>query len=285
MAESLGRTTMSVQRKITGLGLSMSDEEYQKMTGKTRWTEEEEAALREHYARGNVKLLSEMLGRSEGQIRKKASLMGISEDYHKWTEEEENYVINSWGMRSIKIMAKKLNLTEDAVKLKAHALNLRQQHTAYGEYYTVADLSELLGVGKKTVYYWVETGIITYSMLSVGRTQRIRFSVEDIMEFMEKHHKRYNTRKTDWTILKTFFHKTRLEDGVLKIYDELPEWLEEKIAEDSKGEIKEVKSWTTKEEAWLLDLIERGYSVADISKRLRRTEDSIRGKLRLIKNR
>lgn len=285
IAESLDRTQPSVQRKITGLGLAMSDDEYQKMTGKTRWTEEEEQALREHYGRGNVKYLSELLGRNEDQIRKKASLIGITKDYHKWTEEEENYVINSWGMRSTKIMAKKLNLTEDAVKLKAHALNLRQQHTAYGEYYTVADLSELLGVGKKTVYYWVETDKISYSKLKVGRSQRIRFSVENIMEFMEKHPKRYDTRKIDWSIIKTFFYKTRTKDGDVVVYDILPEWLEAKIAEDNSKATKEIRNWTTKEELRLQDLIERGHSIAEISKKLRRTEDSIRGKLRLLNNR
>ena len=234
MAAKLSRTLPSVRRKITGLGLSLNDDEYKKTTGKTRWTKEEEAALKEHYARGNVKLLSKMLGRSENQIRKKARLMGISNEYHKWTEEEEDYVISNWGVRSTKFMAKKLNLTEEAVRLKAHALNLRQQHTADGEHYTVADLSELLGVSKSTVYYWVKTDKISYSKLRVGRSDRMRFSIKDIKKFMEKHPEHYDTRKIDWSIVKTFFYRSHIRGSKVVVHDILPEWLEEKIAKDKR---------------------------------------------------
>lgn len=69
------------------------------------------------------------------------------------------------------------------------------------------------------------------------------------------------------------------------VYDILPEWLEAKIAEDNSKATKEIRNWTTKEELRLQDLIERGHSIAEISKKLRRTEDSIRGKLRLLNNR
>lgn len=148
----------------------------------------------------------------------------------------------------------------------------------------MADLSELLGVGKKTVYYWVETDKISYSKLKVGRSQRIRFSVENIMEFMEKHPKRYDTRKIDWSIIKTFFYKTRTKDGDVVVYDILPEWLEAKIAEDNSKATKEIRNWTTKEETKLQKLLEQGCSVAIISEHLGRTEDSIRGKIRLMRD-
>ena len=79
IGERLGRTEMSVRRRLLRLGLRASDFRVASRVCKERmWTEREMRVLRENAGKKTSKEIAEMLvGRSGDAVRARASLMGI----------------------------------------------------------------------------------------------------------------------------------------------------------------------------------------------------------------
>ena len=92
-----------------------------------RWTEEEEAFLRENFGMITYGEIAKKLGRTKAAIRHKAFNLGISADaYSPWTEEDMAFLRENFSAMSSLELAVRLKKTIHAVRGKAHKLGLRK---------------------------------------------------------------------------------------------------------------------------------------------------------------
>lgn len=65
IGEKLGRTTQSINRKANRMSLRISDEQYEKNTGRIRWTKHRESYLIEHYNKKSISRIMKYLGATD----------------------------------------------------------------------------------------------------------------------------------------------------------------------------------------------------------------------------
>ena len=287
IARTLKRTRASVQRKATRMKLKMCDEKYERATGKTRWTDEMKDYLRENYGIIPLEQLMQEMGiDSPHKIKHQARALGLTKEYHKWTDAEEEHLIDKWGEKPVEALAKDIGVSEAAIKTKAHNIGLRNQLHASGNWYSVQTTADILGVADGTVYYWIDKGYIKTRKLKVGKSYRYRVNYTYLIEFLEKHQNRYDTRKCNMGIIKGLLTTHLITKGDRFKISDIPKWLDEKIESDKQRPLLGgPREWTLKEESKLWALSQGGKEVKDISLLLDRTPNSIRSKLRELRER
>lgn len=98
----------------------------------TKWTEEEDAVLKEHYALKSLEELQEMLiwnERTLKSIKSRVSALKLKKDrsalkYKRWTEEEDNFLIENCTNLSIEEMKQHLQ-DRTLISVKDRLLKLR----------------------------------------------------------------------------------------------------------------------------------------------------------------
>ncbi len=195
----------------------------------------------------------------------------LSRDKKTWREEEDEKLIEYWGEYSVAIIAKKLERTEDAVRTRGSYLGLGRH----------IDNSDLIPFGTLLREFKVENSYSQFSkkFIDAGfrfHTQKVKknsFRMVDIAEFwefIEKH--------------REFFDFSKLEENSFGIE---PEWVKKQRSEDFRRKAiktQHYSSWTEKDEKELLRLVRlKEYSYAEIAKRLMRSENAIRRRLHILK--
>lgn len=96
-------------------------------SGMSRWTEEEEAFLRENFGRLTYGEIAEALKRSKRAVCHKAFNLGFSADaYVPWKKDDVDFLRRNFASMSSQELAASLRRTVHAVRRKAHKLGLRR---------------------------------------------------------------------------------------------------------------------------------------------------------------
>lgn len=268
----LDRTEDSIVRKAQRLGLKTHKNPNEYL--KKRWSAEEENILREFYQiKPMDDLLSLLPGRTRESIIKRAKLLGLNCENRHWSEEEIMYLEEKWGVVAIDNIARKLGRTKNAILLKAHKIGLREQVIANGEYLTPKDISDVLVVGTKSVYNWMEKGYLKYRKLRINSVKKYQITIANFKLFLETYQEKWDTRVADIKFINTCFTS-------YKGNTEAPEWLMSKIELDKqKKSLMSPKQWTVKEEITLKSMINRGKTYKEIAILLNRSFYSVQGKV------
>lgn len=92
-----------------------------------RWSEAEEAFLRENFGKLTYGEIAEKLGRTKRAVCHKAFKLGFSADaYAPWKQEEVDFLRENFSSMSSLDLAVRLKKTVHAVRRKAHKLGLRR---------------------------------------------------------------------------------------------------------------------------------------------------------------
>lgn len=284
IARKLNRNTSSVYRKATRLNLKMSDEEYENVTDKLKWTDEMKKYVMDNYGVKPTEDIMRHLDINDvHKLRNQAKYLGVSKDGHVWSSEEENYLMSNWGDVSIRYMAKRLNVSTNAILQKANKLKLGNQLYYSGDWYTATTISELLGVNKRAVYNWMQKGLLEHKLINVGSVYRARVRYNSLSKFLERYTELYDTRDCDLELLKAVVSKKLNSRNSIEPGDNVPKWLYTKIEQDKIGYDKtEIKFWTKLEELRLIHLVREGKTNNELSRIFGRTKYSIEGKLRKL---
>lgn len=275
LMDKLNRTEDSILRKGWRLGLDITKDYDQCL--KKAWTKEEDELLRENYNLMSVKELMHMLKhRSRDAIIKRAKKLNLNSENRLWTQREEDYLKENWGIVQIETIAKKLRRTREAVLLKAYKLKLKEQATANGLFLTPKDISDILGVGNKTVYNWIYKGYIKSKRFKIHKVKKHQISVENFLVFLEEHSDKWNTTNSDLSRVKSFFPiHYNLEND--ELVTKIPKWLKLKIETEENAVLRH-RPWTVKEEITLMQMINSGVNYEQIAADFRRTYESVKSK-------
>jgi len=279
--EYLGRSEDSVMRKARRLGLNVNKAEDELL--KKRWTKEEDNYIIENYGVLTAAEISKKLGRSVYALRKRAIAIGVTCEAKRWSTEEMDFLNEKWGILNLDTIAQKLNRSRNSILIKAYQMSLREQAAANGAYFTPNDVSSILGINIRTLYSWIWNGCMGHRKFRVGKKKKYQITVEDLCRFIEEHQNKWNSQKADITQIKSYYTSYFIaRNNTMTIRDEMPDWMQEKIARDKDGFREHFKPWTTKEELELLKLVEMKYTYKEICVRLDRSVESVKAKLYLL---
>lgn len=287
IAKTLNRSVYSVYRRVSQMGVTMTDEQYSNMTNNMKWTDSMEKYLKDNYGKIPVEEIMKTIKVYDvRKIQRKASYLGATSDFHVWTDEEVDYLETGWGTVSIRSMSRHLKVSQQAVIQKAHRMGLGNQLEASGDFYTLKLVAEMLGICTRTIYNWVNTGVIECNRLAVGKSTRVRVRYTSLIEFLKNNKSMYDTRYCDMSLIKSLLTEYSIRNENTITIKDMPDWLQCKIEHDNKQSDRlKAKSWTTKEEKRLRDMYDKNVPIKEICEVLNRTGDSVRGKIRnLYKN-
>jgi DNA-binding CsgD family transcriptional regulator len=276
----LGRSKKSIVNKGCKLGLSLRDTLCYG-TKRKPWTKEEDRILKDYYNILAVQDIQVILPhRSIKTITERARSLQLTAQVKNWSNEEVEYLMDKWGNMSVSNISKKLGRSENAVLLKAYKLGMNNQVIANGAYLRPKDIADILNIEIRNIYYWLDYGYIEYRRLKIKSIKKYQISIDSFMEFLNKYQNLWNAKCADMTLIKSCF----VNCSAMGNYT-LPKWLEQKISEDTIVlKMKEYKSWTTKEEEKLIQLLRQGKNNKEIASLLNRSVYSVQGKAKHIKN-
>ena len=285
IAKIMGRSLSSVNHAIRRMGKKMTDEQYERATGKTRWTEQMDDLMRKEYNRIGAEQIANRLNiESIGAVRKRAVYLEITADYIEWTPERDVYLREKWGEVALSTIAKTIGTTEEGVRQRAYKIGLSNQLESSGDYFSVNTVSEILGINIRTLHGYVKDGIIKTRNIKIGDTQYRRIKYDEMIKFMMKHPDKYNTLDGDINSIKGFISQYSMNTDTNFRIKELPDWLIRKIEKDQQtGRKVQRRNWTTQEEVYTIRRIKEGATVGMLMGELGRTEGSVRGKLKTLK--
>jgi len=282
--EYLGRSQDSIIRKARRLGLNVCKVEEDIL--KKKWSSEEDQAIIGKYKELTPKELSQLLDRSVCAVKKRAATLGVANTVSRWTPTEEEYLKEKWGIYNIDTVAKKLNRSRNSVLLKAYQMSLRDQVNANGLFFTPSEISEILNVNIRTIYSWLDNGLIRYKVLRVGKRAKYQISVDYFCEFIENYQNKWNAIEADIDLIRSYYVTYALVDeGNLTFKEESTRWLEEKVSKDKHDFKKLMKPWTTKEERELINMVKEGFTHQEICLKLGRSIASTKAKTFLLRKR
>lgn len=101
-----------------------------------RWTNEEEAELRNLYGNESVSEIARRLERSENSVRKRASALGLKSNHRKyssvrrfWNDDEEWTLVEKFNNTDTQELAKELNRSETAIINRARLINVENRYS------------------------------------------------------------------------------------------------------------------------------------------------------------
>lgn len=279
--EKLDRTEDSIMRKARRLGLDVRKAEDDMV--KKRWSCEEDSYILEKYKVMSSEDISRHLNRSITAVRKRALALGAASEAVRWSPKEEEFLKEKWGILDIETIAKKLKRSKNSVLLRAYKLSLKEQVIANGTYLTPKDISTILGVNLRTLYSWLCTGKMRHKKFKVGKKMKYQVTVEDFCSFLKENQDKWNSQRADMRQIKLYYvsHLIR-KNNKISIYEELPEWLLDKLNRDKNGFREPLKPWTTKEEQELFHMIKQKYRYEDICTTLGRSIASVKTKFYIL---
>ena len=176
-----------------------------------------------------------------------------------------------WGTFSTPNIAEKLNRTTVAVRARTKFLGLGYQ-VENSEYITLGSLLAEFGVKTDSrswqINIWLKEGFPVHRQRVDKRTFKM-VDLEEFWDFAEKN--------------KHLFDFSKLE---LNALGKEPEWVKKARETDYQEKtflLNDSRHWTRKDEKELLRLFNSGYTtVYELSKRMKRTESSIRTRMRLL---
>lgn len=274
----LETTLASVYRKANQLKLTMTDDQYEKMTGKIRWNDSRDKFLLKTYNKKTKKEVLEGLGLDEDKwdsVRKRAQVIGAAEKRNKWyTKENLQYLEESWGVVSLKTIAKNLGTTESALINMAYKMGLRDQMSADGSYLTVREIHEFTGIELRKIYNWIYSSKLASKKLSIKSVKRYKIKVETLMMFLYNNKDEYIFKPDDKKILEALIKGE-------KINYKIKESLLKKIEEDyDKVKKEERRPWSYADNEGMIDkYLKEGTTVKELMEIYDRTENAIRSQL------
>jgi Response regulator containing a CheY-like receiver domain and an HTH DNA-binding domain len=278
----LGRSEDSIIRKARRLGLNVCKMENELI--KKKWSAQEDQLIREKYKVLSPAEISNLLNRSVYAIKKRAAILGVTTKVSRWTEKEEEFLKEKWGIANIDTIARNINRSRNSVLLKAYQISLRDQVSANGLYFTPAEISEILNVNIRTLYTWMESGLLRYKKFRVGKKIKYQISVDNFCEFIEKNQNKWNACEADIELIRSYYVSyALLDEGNLAIKEESTQWLEEKVTRDKQEFKKLMRPWTTKEEQELISMFVEGFTSREICSKLGRTKASTKTKIYILK--
>lgn len=282
LAQKFNRSVAAIQREATNQNLKISDEQYTQVTGKRRWTLEDDLFIKENYTFLKSEEIAKHLNRSGYSVRKRVQHLGLAKPQCKWTEDKENFLENSWGKKKVSTISKRLNISVDATIKKAKKMNLGSQDNASGEYLSIPDILNIIEMPSNTLYSHIKKGYIKVSKFHITKkTFRYRVSYSDFMEYLESHIESYAIKQESIFFLKAISVNVQtLSDNMQTT--ELPDWLKYKIKHNYRKNSKPIRPWSKKEELSLLDSYHEGLSINELSNKFNRSRNGIRCKLKKI---
>lgn len=183
--------------------------------------------------------------------------------HRKWTDEEIAYLKENYGNYLDVTIAKNLNRSITAVKVKAKRLHLHTFKVSNAEYISVYQLAKLLKISNSVIYKWIKK----YNDFPVV-SKKIYYDscylvvFDKVLEWLERHQDVFNAKD-----IEPF------------LFGKEPDWLKKKRTSDFNSTPRNSKkSWTKREEDYLLHLLRQGKSVKEISVIMGRSCSGIRSK-------
>ena len=128
---ALGRSAASVRARARYLKLDGTSR-IGKSQHRKRWTESENAYLREHYVTQTAETIAKALKRTAPSIQYRAKSLGLVAGRTRgrlWSEHEENQLWEKWGTLPVADIAQALDRTEPACAERAKVMGLGPLHT------------------------------------------------------------------------------------------------------------------------------------------------------------
>ncbi len=184
----------------------------------------------------------------------------------RWTEEEEEYLSSFWGIRSLENISKYLNRTQYSVEKKLARMGISSSKLN-SDFIPVYDIIFLLDGYRTsiTLERFLAKGLNVRTVYH--RNKKVKaVKIENFWAWAENNQDKLNFRK--------------FEEFAL---GEEPSWVQQKRKKDREKSAEfNYKRWTPQEESYLMLYKKLGKSDKEISLLLKRTEDSIRTKFRLL---
>lgn len=280
----LGRSEDSIVRKARRIGLNVCKKDDELI--KKKWSNEEDQVIRNRYKQLSPSELALLLDRSVYAVKKRAAFLCVTTKVNRWTEKEEEFLKEKWGITTVDTIAKNIKRSRNSVLLKAYQISLRDQVNANGLYFTPTEISEILNINIRTLYTWMNNGLINYKRFRVGKKIKYQISVDNFCEFIENNQNKWNANEADIDLIRSYYVSyALLDEGNLAFKEESTRWLEEKVNRDKHEFRKLMKPWTTKEEQELINMVRDGFTNQEICSRLGRTIASTKTKTYILKKR
>lgn len=189
-----------------------------------------------------------------------------------WTDEEIEFLEQHAGKMMIPTLAKRISeefgneRTAKGVHTKLKRLGITNMLQETGRI-TAHELANLVGVDYRTMRRWIDKGLLTYVRRTVVyKTKHYLISAENFWEFAEKHKDRVN------------FLRIKPNSIIPE-----PEWVEgERKKEYYSVPKKQRKKWDAEEDNVLISMKKAGYSMKEISQRLKRSVTSVQSRKELL---
>ena len=182
---------------------------------------------------------------------------------NRWSNDDIERLKEMWNDKdkwAIKDIAKNLDRSEEAVTTKANRLKLGKRY--HYSYLTSTDVMDIFGITQKTLSRWRKYGLKSKkSPLDKGE---YCYTEKDIMAFLEKHQRHYDSQKLK-----------------IEMLSFRPKWLNEKreIDANNKKPINYTKKWTVADDERLKSLLGQGFSNKEIAQKMGRTFSAIEAKI------
>ena len=229
----LGKTEDSVIRKAGRMGLNICKEPNNLI--KRKWTMDENQYMISNYNLLSVEILMKDLNRSRNSILKRAQYLNLTIVLKYWTKDEINYLEENWGIMSIKSISRKLKRSMDAVSLKACQISLREQILANGYFFTPRCVSEILNINIRTIYNCMFNELLHFRKFNLRKKTKYQISVDSFLDFLENNLNIWDSRVADIQTIKSHYCSYSITtNDIFSVNSSLPNWLQNKIQEDSK---------------------------------------------------
>lgn len=290
IAENLGTTYSIVCKRITKLGLKMTEEQKERLTGKRKWVDKEDKKLERYYGKVDISVLSKKLKRTETAIRKRAVHLGLCDKRTKWTDESMEYIEAKWGIIAVETLAKRFDLTPTQVRNIARFLDLGEERKANNNVFTVKDVAEITGQTVHQVNNAIRWGHLPFRYFRVRSKKYIQVTYDNLCKYLrdEEH---CNLANADIDMIKPYFcDGFENTNRTIHIYtnDKEIEKIKERIRKDKeKLESRPEnfgKDWTIKEKNEIIELLKtKKYTHRQICEMYKRPIGGVRAKSRLAK--
>ncbi|MED3974572.1 winged helix-turn-helix domain-containing protein [Priestia megaterium] len=189
-----------------------------------------------------------------------------------WTDEENEFLEQHAGKMTIPTLAKRIseefgnNRTVAGVQARLKRLGITNLLQETGRM-TMNELSVLIGADHKAIRRWIENGWLPYVKRKVVfKRQFYLIKATSFWEFAEKHKDQVNF--------------LRIEPN--SIAPE-PEWVEaERKKEYYDTPKRQSKLWDKEQDELLISMKKAGYSIKEISERLKRTVSSVHSRKKML---
>ena len=186
----------------------------------------------------------------------------------KYTREEEMYIRTHYGDKSIIDIAAALGRSVSSIRYKRWKLGLPPVKDA-GEYISRTEVQNILGVSSSTLQLWEQKGMIRFIRDKKRFGNTVMISLPSLETFLKNNQDKWDSRRVEKYAL-----------------GEEPPWLSRKRKDDAKriyDTTKFAKSFSPYEDLQIKSMLKAKIPRAEIAKALGRSEDSIRSRIRVLR--